>query len=141
MKDIGMKTKRRFVEVVIVCVLLCLVTPLYADTPWLHTDANLIKDPNGNVVVLRGLDTIDIGTVAWYMGANNLIDYVTNKNETEGNSPGWYPRVIRLAVYPAQETDFFQAPSRSTPTTALILIIIIFSGPLLITAKQRTSMS
>ena len=56
-----MKSKRRLVEAVIVCALLCLVSPLYAVTPWLHADANKIKDPNGNVVVLRGIDTIDIG--------------------------------------------------------------------------------
>ena len=98
--------KERFTKAIVVFAIFCLVTPLYASTPPLHTDANLIKDPNGNVVVLRGLDTIDIGAVYWYIGTNNLIDFVTNKNETEGNSPGWYPRVIRLAVYPAQETDY-----------------------------------
>jgi fibronectin type 3 domain-containing protein len=98
--------KRRFVQAVIVCALLSLANPLYADTPWLHTDANLIKDPNGNVVVLRGLDTIDLGALAWYGELPGLIDMVTNKSDSQGNSPGWYPRVIRFAVYPAQETDF-----------------------------------
>ena len=98
--------KRRFVQGVIVCTLLSLATPLYADTPWLHTDANLIKDPNGNVVVLRGVDTIDLGALLWYGELPGLIDMVTNKSDSQGNSPGWYTRVIRLAVYPAQETDF-----------------------------------
>jgi len=94
-----------FIKVVIVCTLLCSITPLYAVTPWLHVDGNDIKDPAGNVVVLRGLDTIDIGSVELGRGGViNLIDRVTNKNNTEGNSPGWYPRVIRLAVYPKDET-------------------------------------
>ncbi|MGD1041573.1 MAG: cellulase family glycosylhydrolase [Sedimentisphaerales bacterium] len=101
-----MMKKRRFTQTVIICALLCFVSPLYADTPWLHTDANLIKDPNGNVVVLRGLDTIDIGAAAVYGELPGLIDMVTNKSDSQGNSPGWYPRVLRLAVYPAQETDF-----------------------------------
>ena len=108
MEDIGMKMKRRFVEIVITCVLLCLVTPLYAATPWLHTDANLIKDPAGHTVVLRGVDTIDIGAVhRWYSGGvQALIDRVTNKSDSQGSSPGWYTKVIRLAVYPSQEGDF-----------------------------------
>jgi hypothetical protein len=87
--------------------LLFLITPVYAATPWLHTDANKIKDPDGNVVVLRGLDTIDIGEVERNRGgAINLINRLTNTNDPCGSSPGWYPKVIRLAVYPAQEADF-----------------------------------
>ena len=53
----------RFYETIIVCISLSFAAPIYADTPWLHTDANLIKDPAGNTVVLRGVDTIDIGAV------------------------------------------------------------------------------
>jgi hypothetical protein len=87
--------------------LLFLITPAYAATPWLHTDANKIKDPDGNVVVLRGLDTIDMGEVERNRGgAINLINRLTNTNDANGSSPGWYPRVIRLAVYPSQEGDF-----------------------------------
>jgi fibronectin type 3 domain-containing protein len=97
--------KRRFTEAIIVFAFFCLITPIYADTPWLHADANKIKDPNGNIVVLRGVDTIDIGTVnQWRGGLNNLIERVTNKSNTEGTSPGWYPKVIRLAIYPQDET-------------------------------------
>jgi fibronectin type 3 domain-containing protein len=101
-----MKSKRRFVEAFILSVFLCLATSLSAATPWLHTDANLIKDPSGNIVVLRGLDTIDIGSVEmWRSGVIYLIDRITNKSDSSGSSPGWYPRVIRLAVYPKDETD------------------------------------
>jgi fibronectin type 3 domain-containing protein len=96
--------KRRLAGAVIVFALFCSVAPLYADTPWLHADANKIKDPNGNIVVLRGVDTIDIGTVdQWRGGLINLIDRVTDKNNVEGNSVGWYTKVIRLAVYPQDE--------------------------------------
>jgi fibronectin type 3 domain-containing protein len=97
----------RFIRTAIVCMLFCSITPLYAVTPWLHTDANKIKDPAGNVVVLRGVDTIDLGSVEMWRdgGVIGLIDRVTDKNNTEGNSPGWYPRVIRLAVYPQDEGD------------------------------------
>ncbi len=106
--------KRRFTQAIVVFALFCLATPMYADTPWLHTDANLIKDPNGKVVVLRGIDTIDIGTVLWNGWLPGLIDMVTNKSDTQGNSPGWYPRVIRLAVYPADEEDY-SSPFTFTP--------------------------
>ena len=100
-----MMSKRGFNEAVVLFAFFFLVSPAIAATPWLHTDANLIKDPCGNVVVLRGLDTIDIGSVEnWRGGVNALIDRVTNKNDPCGGSPGWYPRVIRLAVYPQDET-------------------------------------
>jgi hypothetical protein len=97
----------RFIKAAIVCMLFCSITPLYAVTPWLHTDANKIKDPAGNVVVLRGVDTIDLGSVEMWRngGVIGLIDRVTNKNDSSGGSPGWYPRVIRLAVYPQDEGD------------------------------------
>ena len=102
-----MKSKRRFVEAVIAFALLGLVTPLYAATPWLHTDGNSIKDPCGNVVVLRGVDSIDLGAMqTWYGGEVNLIDRITNISNTEGNSPGWYPRVVRLYVHPVDEASF-----------------------------------
>jgi hypothetical protein len=98
--------QNRLIKVVILCMLFYLIMPLSAATPWLHTDGNKIKDPEGNVVVLRGVDTIDLGSVElWREGAINLIDRLTNKNDSSGGSPGWYPRVIRLAVYPQDEGD------------------------------------
>lgn len=103
--------KRRFIGAVIVFAIFCSAAPLHADTPWLHTDANLIKDPNGNVVVLRGVDTIDIGaTEVWYGGVTATIDRVTNKSDTSGSSPGWYTKVIRLAIYPQNENSFSGGP-------------------------------
>jgi hypothetical protein len=77
------KSKRRFAELIVVWGLLCSAASLNAATPWLHTDANLIKDPAGNVVVLRGVDTIDIGAVhSWYSGGMTaLINRLTDKND------------------------------------------------------------
>ncbi len=49
------------IKVVILCMLLYSITPLYADIPWLHVDGDKIKDPAGNVVVLRGISLIDLG--------------------------------------------------------------------------------
>jgi endoglucanase len=111
-----MKTNKKGVKAGILCLLVCSFTPVYAATPWLHTDANLIKDPCGNTVVLRGVDTIDIGAVqSWYSGGMTaLIDRVTNKNDSQGSSPGWYTKVIRLAVYPSDEEDF-TSPFTFTP--------------------------
>jgi fibronectin type 3 domain-containing protein len=99
-----MMMRRRLAQTIVVFALLCLTPPLYAALPWLHTDANLIKDPCGNTVVLRGVDTIDIGSAQmWYGGVTALIDRVTSKTNPEANSPGWYPRVIRLAIYPQDD--------------------------------------
>ena len=43
-----------------------------------------------------------------------LIDRVTNKSDSQGSSPGWYTKVIRLAVYPSDEEDF-SSPFTFTP--------------------------
>ena len=43
------------------CVVLLTGISIYAATPWLHADGNQIKDPDGNVVILRGVDLIDLG--------------------------------------------------------------------------------
>jgi endoglucanase len=93
--------------VVILSIFFYAISPVNAATPWLHTDANKIKDPAGNVVVLRGVDSIDLGAMeAWYGGVIALIDRVTNKSDPCGSYVGWYPRVIRLAVYPFDEGAF-----------------------------------
>ena len=102
-----MKINKKAIKVGILCLLVCSLTPVYADTPWLHTDANLIKDPDGLTVVLGVSIRLISVPSCWYAAAcPALIDMVTNKSDSQGNSPGWYTKVIRLAVYPAQETDF-----------------------------------
>jgi endoglucanase len=87
--------------------LLYSIVPLYADIPWLRVDGNKIKDPEGNVVVLRGISLIDLGFLeAWQGGAINMIDRITDKNDSQGNSPGWYPKVIRIPICPADDWPY-----------------------------------
>jgi fibronectin type 3 domain-containing protein len=96
-----MMKKRRFIQAIVIFAIFCLATPLYAVTPWLHTEGNVIKDPCGNTVVLRGVDLMDLGaTQSWYGGATAMIDRLTNKSDPCGSSPGWYPRVVRIMIAP-----------------------------------------
>jgi hypothetical protein len=96
------------VKVVIVCVLLYLGLPVYASTPWLHTEGNKIKDPNGNIVVLRGASLPDLGYMEYYydpdMNAARIIDALTDESDTQGASPGWYTKIIRIPIYPPETT-------------------------------------
>lgn len=70
--------------------------------PWLHVEGNQIKNESGDAVVLRGISTIDLGATNAYPGkALGMIDRLTDKNDAQSNSPGWYTSVIRLAIYPA----------------------------------------
>jgi hypothetical protein len=110
-----MKSKAdRAIKVVIVCMLLCSTIALYGDTPWLHTDGNKIKDPVGNVVVLRGVDLIDLGFLeSWQGGAISMINRLTNKSDTQGSSPGWYTKVIRINITPADAAPTW--PNRFNP--------------------------
>jgi len=92
-------------------VLLYTSVPLYAATPWLHADGNVIKDPPGNVVVLRGVDLIDLGFLEeWHGGAIDMIDRLTDKTDTQGTSPGWYPKVIRIDVHPPDSVGGWPHP-------------------------------
>ncbi len=75
--------------------------PLSAAPPWLHVEGNKIKDPSGNVVVLRGVSLPDLAVLQVNQGgALNMIDRLTNKNDPQGNSPGWYPKILRLPIHP-----------------------------------------
>jgi hypothetical protein len=73
------------------------VTPPLA----LHVAGNKIKNSDGSVVVLRGVSAVDIGNVeVLHGGATALIDRVTNLNDANGDSPGWYTKVFRFLVCP-----------------------------------------
>ncbi|GAB3040618.1 hypothetical protein GCM10025298_32560 [Natronobiforma cellulositropha] len=70
-------------------------------TPRLHVDGNLVKDPDGNTVVLRGLNMADpkrlnVTAPARGKNAEQVVDFLTDESQ------GWYPRIIRV---PAQPTD------------------------------------
>ena len=102
-------------KVAVLSVLFFSITPLLAAPPRLYVDGNKIKDPNGNNVVLRGVSMIDVGAVEeWYGGAINLVDRLTNQDDTNGNSPGWFTKVIRIPVYPQDSPDF-NSPFKFNP--------------------------
>jgi hypothetical protein len=84
----------------VACVLLCAVSLLYAAPLPLHVEGNKIKDTNGHVVVLRGVSTPDIGMIKEWYGIHDYIDRITNQDDPNGNSPGWYTKVIRYPVCP-----------------------------------------
>jgi hypothetical protein len=82
-----------------------LITKTHPTPPRLHVSGNTIKDPSGNVVILRGLSTVELGCVEKNEGgATNMIDRITNQDDANGSSPGWYPKVIRFLVSPTDST-------------------------------------
>ncbi|MBN2340252.1 MAG: cellulase family glycosylhydrolase [Deltaproteobacteria bacterium] len=82
--------------------------------PWLRADGRRLVDEDGNEVILRGVATIDIGSQEQLDGGViPLIDRLTDKTDTAGNSIGWHPTVIRFPVYPV-DSDVL-SPIRYTP--------------------------
>ena len=96
----------KLIKAVLMCLFLYSIAPVNADIPWLHVEGNSIKDPNGNVVVLRGISLIDLGFLEdWQGGAFNMINRITDRNDPQGSSPGWYPKVLRIPVHPPDSVD------------------------------------
>lgn len=96
----------KLIKAVLMYVLLFSITPVNADIPWLHVEDNRIKDPNGNVVVLRGISLIDLGFLeGWQGGAMNMINRLTDRDDSQGSSPGWYPKVLRIPIHPPDSVD------------------------------------
>jgi len=94
-----------FKKFAVVFIFLCVVMPLYAVPPRLHVDGNKVKDPNGNIVILRGVALIDLGALEdWKGGALNAVDLITDPTDTQGNSPGWYTKIIRIMITPPDST-------------------------------------
>jgi hypothetical protein len=109
-----MKTKPIRFFIVMTGLLVCSIASVYAATPWLHTEGNQIKDPAGNVVILRGVDLIDLGSLdEWQGGSLAMIDRLTDKTDAQGTSPGWYPKVIRVPIVPADANPSW--PNRFNP--------------------------
>ena len=95
-----------FCKFIAACIVLCVVAPLYAIPPRLHVEGNKIKDPNGNIVILRGIALIDLGALEeWKGGALNAVDLITDPNDTQSDSPGWYTKIIRIMITPSDATD------------------------------------
>jgi hypothetical protein len=94
-----------FKKFAVVFIFFCVVTPLYAVPPRLHVEGNKVKDPNGNIVILRGVALIDLGVLEdWKGGALNAVDLITDKSDTQSNSPGWYTKIIRIMIAPPDST-------------------------------------
>ena len=88
-------------QVALVVVLWYSAVPVYAALPWLHVEGNKIKDPRGHDIVLRGISLIDLGyTESRHGGVIPMIDRITDPNDPQGNSPGWYPRIVRIPICP-----------------------------------------
>ncbi|WP_082223216.1 glycoside hydrolase family 5 protein [Halosimplex carlsbadense] len=84
-------------------------------TPQLHRDGNLIKDPDGNVVTLRGVNIADpkrinVTSQARGKDAVQVIDMLTDA------SNGWYPRMIRVPVQPVDIGEY--EPGSGPPVPA-----------------------
>ncbi len=69
-------------------------------TPWLHVEGNTLRDPSGNKVILRGASMMNIGQQEINGGVEWLIDKIVNPSDDNGGTNGWYPKVVRLPVYP-----------------------------------------
>jgi len=68
-----------------------------ADLPPLHIEGTKLLDPDGNTVVLRGIDLIDLGMVYAY-GGNTISAVTTRIDKVLG--AGFQARVVRIPVYP-----------------------------------------
>jgi hypothetical protein len=96
----------RLYKLTVISILLCIVTPVFAVPPRLHVDGNKVKDPNGNIVILRGVALIDLGVIEeWKGGVLNAVDLITDKSDTQSNSPGWYTKIIRIMITPPDSTS------------------------------------
>ncbi len=85
--------------------------PILEELPWLHVEGNQILDPTGTPVVLRGVSLIDLGvTEAEEGGVITMINRLTNANDDQGSSPGWYPTVLRLPIYPSDSKAGVSSP-------------------------------
>ena len=86
-----------------------------AATPWLSVSGTQLKDPNGNVVILRGISLIDLASQnSSNPNIDGVIDKITNKNDGSSSSPGWYPKVLRLPVEPADYNSNSWQPGSDT---------------------------
>jgi hypothetical protein len=106
-----MRLERKIAEAIIVLSFFCLTASLQAAIPRLHVDGNKIRDPNGNEVVLRGIDLIDLGFLEdWQGGAINMVNRLTNKSDSQAGSPGWYPKIIRINITPPDSVSNWPHP-------------------------------
>ncbi|MBT1696389.1 cellulase family glycosylhydrolase [Fulvivirgaceae bacterium PWU4] len=69
--------------------------------PWLHVDGNKIKDPQGNLVTLRGVSVLpnEHNNECEYCNRKPLDEIIAWQGDT---TRGWYSRVLRLPVTTAK---------------------------------------
>ena len=103
-----------FCKVIITCSLLCAVSLLYAAPLPLHVEGNKIKDAEEHIVVLRGVCAPDMGALKEWYGIHDYIDRITNLDDPNGSSPGWYTRVIKYLVCPS-DSDVTGSPLTFDP--------------------------
>ena len=100
-----------WISVFVVQMFFYAAVPLYATIPWLHADGNQLKDPEGNVVILRGVALIDLGFLEdWQGGAFEMIDRLTDPTDIQGTSPGWYPKILRINITPPDSVSNWPHP-------------------------------
>ena len=97
--------------------------------PWLKVVGNQIQvEATGQQVILRGLSIEGLGSQNNNKyGLNGAIDYLTNKNDTQGTSPGWYPKLLRLPVdtpNPNSEINTLLKPTVDYATTKGLYAIV-----------------
>jgi len=88
-----------------------------AALPPLHVEGTKLLDPDGNAVVLRGIDFIDLGQVYAY---NNYNFGAVKTRIDRILAAGFSPRVVRIPVYPrvSHNGDFPYASPYPFPSGA-----------------------
>ncbi|GAB3017173.1 glycoside hydrolase family 5 protein [Natronobiforma cellulositropha] len=72
-------------------------------TPWLEVDGNLLRDPDGNEVVLRGVNTIDPARANGEAPYNTM--FIEDQLELMTDEETWFSRIVRLPMQPQDIGD------------------------------------
>jgi endoglucanase len=98
--------------------------------PWLKVVGNQIQiEATGQQVILRGvsIEGLDQQSKDSKYNINGVIDLITNKSDTGGSSPGWYPVLLRLPVdsaNPISEINSLLKPAVDYATKKGLYVII-----------------
>lgn len=98
--------------------------------PWLKVVGNQLQiESTGEQVILRGvsIEGLDQQSKDAKHDIKGVIDLITNKNDTHGSSPGWYPVLLRLPVDQAKsmsEIDTLLKPAVDYATKKGLYVII-----------------
>jgi endoglucanase len=98
--------------------------------PWLKVVGNQLQvEATGQQVILRGvsIEGLDQQSKDSKHNVNGVIDMLTNKNDTGGSSPGWYPTLLRLPVdsaNPISEINTLLKPAVDYATKKGLYVIV-----------------